>query len=443
MGFYLGVAAAFFWQTALVFLEKLREKIMSHADRFCFYAASFPRPLWLARAFFGLLSGVVAACPAVVRASDFISGGSFEAGCELDTDNDRLPDCYETGDNRYVSPMRTGTSSTIADTDNDGLSDGDEVLGTVGLLDLPAMGANPLRKTVLIEYDWFDDTRSCGSHSHRPTQAIVVRTAAAFLAMPVINVDGTSGIDLIQDFGQGGLFTGGNLIPDADGDIAGGVNGSEFRGYKNAHFANARFRYFHYAILPHSYDFTTSSGHAERPGDDLIVSLACSQSTSNVTNTILHEIGHNFALHHGGNTACNYKPNYNSVMNYRYQFPGIDTNCTVAGDGLSGYSIGSRPDLDENALNELAGICGLQAGVAVDWNGNQFIEPLVSVDINSSDTSQSTNCGGTRTVLRDFNDHAALNLAHIRSTPDLVSDVIECTNVPPSGSGGPGASNGR
>ena len=394
-----------------------------------FVARVLARTLWLA----------IAALPGVGYALDFISGGSFEQGCELDTDSDRLRDCYETGDNRFVSPMRTGTSRTLPDTDNDGLRDGDEVLGTTGLLDLPALGANPLRKTVLVEYDWMDDARGCSSHSHRPTQAIADRTAAAFLAMPVSNPDGSTGIDLIQDFGQGGLFTGGNLIADADGDIANGVGGSEFGGYKNAHFANTRFRYFHYTILPHSYAATNSSGQAEMPGDDLIVSLACSRSTSNVANTILHEIGHNFGLHHGGNVACNYKPNYTSVMNYRYQFPGIDTNCTVPGDGLPSYSIGSRADLDENALNELAGICGLAAGISVDWNSNQLIEPLVIVDINSSDTAQSSNCGGTRTLLRDFNDHAALNLAHIRSTPDFASDVVDCSNLPPDWIETPGA----
>ena len=33
---------------------------------------------------------------------------------------------------------------------DDGIDDGDEVLGTVAGLDLPAMGTNPLRKNILI-----------------------------------------------------------------------------------------------------------------------------------------------------------------------------------------------------------------------------------------------------------------------------------------------------
>lgn len=362
---------------------------------------------------------------------DFVDADGFENGCNVDTDSDRLPDCFETANNIYINPTRTGTLPNNSDTDSDGLTDGDEVLGTTAGLNLPAMGARPLRKTVLIEYDWFDDAVGCAAHSHRVTPAIATQTAAAFAAMPVANPDGSSGIDFIQDYGQGGLYTGGNLIADADGDIAVGVNGTEFGAYKAANFAANRFRYFHYSILPHTYALGTSSGQAELPGDDLIVSLYCANSTANVRNTIVHEIGHNFNLRHGGNVNCNYKPNYNSVMNYRYQFPGGDTNCTVPGDGLTGYSVGTRPNLDENVLNESAGICGLPAGVPVDWNSNGILESAVTFDINSGDTAQAANCGGTLTLLGDFNDYANLNLAHIRSTPDAAFEVVDCRNPAP------------
>ena len=382
-------------------------------------------------AILALMFLIAGSAEVAAQAIDFVDGDGFESGCDVDTDADRLPDCFETANNVYLGPMRAGTLPNNADTDSDGLTDGDEVLGTAAGLNLPAMGTKPLRKTVLIEYDWFDDAVGCAAHSHRVTPAIATQTAAAFAAMPVANPDGSSGIDFIQDYGQGGLYTGGNLIADVDGDIAVGVNGAEFAAYKAANFASNRFRYFHYSILPHTYVLGNSSGQAELPGDDLIVSLGCAGSTANVRNTIAHEIGHNFNLRHGGNVNCNYKPNYNSVMNYRYQFPGVDTNCTVPGDGLTGYSVGTRPTLDENALNENAGICGLAAGVPVDWNGRGALQTPGIFDINSSDTAQATNCGGTLTTLGDFNDYANLNLAHIRATPDAVSEVIDCTNAPP------------
>src|SRR5690606_7632017 len=110
----------------------------------------------------------------------------------------------------------------------------------------------------------------------------------------------------------------------------------EFQALKATHFAPARKNLFHYVVLAHRYNGTSgSSGQAELFGDDMIVTLQCNaQSTNPVGNTIMHEVGHNLGLWHGGNEEVNDKPNYNSVMNYRYQFPGVDTNCTVPGDGL-------------------------------------------------------------------------------------------------------------
>jgi hypothetical protein len=119
----------------------------------------------------------------------------------------------------------------------------------------------------------------------------------------------------------------------------------------------------------------------------------------------MHELGHNLLLRHGGDVDCNYKPNYNSVMNYSFQFPGIDNNCTPPGDGVLNYSIGDRISLDENDLDENDGTCGTSAW---DWNGNLTIESSVTFDINSGDTGQLVTCGGTFTVLEDYNDWANL-----------------------------------
>lgn len=63
--------------------------------------------------------------------------------------------------------------------------------------------------------------------------------AAAFSAAPVTNPDGTTGITLIQNYGQGGPFTGGNLINDADGIISGDLD-TEFLKHKTANFAANR-----------------------------------------------------------------------------------------------------------------------------------------------------------------------------------------------------------
>ncbi|MEY4489703.1 MAG: hypothetical protein RIQ79_2211, partial [Verrucomicrobiota bacterium] len=80
-----------------------------------------------------------------------------------DTDNDGIPDAFETGTGVFVSATNTGTSPTLADTDGDGLSDGDEVYlhGTNPLLAdtdtdtlsdavevaLAGLGLNPLQNS--------------------------------------------------------------------------------------------------------------------------------------------------------------------------------------------------------------------------------------------------------------------------------------------------------
>jgi hypothetical protein len=314
-----------------------------------------------------------------------------------DADGDRLADSAETNTGVFVSPSNTGTSPNDADTDDDGIPDGDEVLGTTGGLNLPAFGVSPLRKNILLEYDWFDDSITCGAHSHRPNQPLLDRVSQMFANAPVSNPDGSTGITLIHDFGQGGVFTGGNLIPDPDGVLPGGFD-SEFLAYRATHFAANRQGYFHYVMMPHQYNTNSgSSGLGELVGDDTIVSLYCANSDVNVGNTIAHELGHNLGLHHGGPfDATNNKPNYNSVMNYDYQFPGVDNNCTPPGDGVLDYSHGVRNSLDENALNEQNGICG---GVDWDFNFNGIFESSVSYDVNFD---------GALFVLVDHNDWASI-----------------------------------
>lgn len=389
-------------------------------------------PLFIA-ALMGATSDPLEACAADANPDGLLDGQDIPAFIEIlqapDTDGDGIPDLFETNDGIVAGPTAIGTNPADDDTDGDALRDGDEVFRTIEGLDLHAMGANPVRKDIFVEVDWFDD----GTHSHRPTAAVVNLLVAAYAAASTPNPYGASpGIAIHIDYGQGGAFTGGNLIPGSDTVV---VFNTEFYTYKEAHFNPNRRDYFHYSIHCHRYNTETnnSSGVAELNGNDFIVSLQNSLSTSNVSKTFMHELGHNLGLRHGGFENRNRKPNYNSVMNYRFQFPGADTNCNAIGDGVLDYSRGLRIPLDENNLNESAGVCG---STAIDWNGSGTIETGVARNINCNTGAHqpcgtSTNCeDSTCNVLLDNDDWADINFNGVIGGDLAAPEVIECQDTP-------------
>ncbi len=377
-------------------------------------------------------------CVDVITESDcnaapgtFLGAGT---DCTTDGDSDGIVDAFETDDCLLSLPCATGTDPTNPDTDGDGLLDGEEVFGTAGGVDLPAMGADPCRKDIFVETDWTDDSFDIGSHSHRPTTSVVNAIVGAFANSPVPNPDGSIGINLHVDYGQGGAFTGGNFISGSPAFI---VFGSEFNSLKAIHFDPDRKGYFHYSIFTHRYNSSTnnSSGVAEINADDFMVTLPFSPtSTSAVSKTMMHELGHNLNLRHGGFENRNYKPNYNSVMNYRFQFPGIDGgDCNSIGNGIIDYSIGTRIVLNENNLDESAGVCG---ATPIDWNGGG-IQSGVIRNINCS-AGTTTACGESNgncddsscNQLQDFNDWANIVYDNLGVGDFAARETVTCQDDP-------------
>jgi uncharacterized repeat protein (TIGR01451 family) len=86
-----------------------------------------------------------------------------------------------------------------------------------------------------------------------------------------------------------------------------------------------------WAVVPDNtstYRIRTVGGQAEAPGNDLI------EFNHNAA-TMMHEMGHNLGLHHGGDINANCKPPYVSIMNYDHQvgFPGGTPGIPQVGGG--------------------------------------------------------------------------------------------------------------
>lgn len=339
-------------------------------------------------------------------------------------------DGVDTDDDEYY-PVQVCFTISVSDADLDGLLDdwerfGLDVDGVGGIdLNLPAWGANPMRKDLFLELDY--------EVGRAPTKADIDAMKAAFAAAPLTNPDGSTGVNLhvdvgllfdrtadeagrtgtcangLDDDGDGdtdGVDTdclfldasqelaptcGNGLDDDGDGlaDIADpqclvGDNLGEgssltiaaatrpcgldaaFGTIKAAEFQANRGWVFRYAIQAASppdppapaAPLDCFGGEGEIGGNDFI-------SHNLDAGTLLHELGHNLNLQHGGSNSMNCKPNYLSVMNYNLQggIPrvpgGFILDYSPPRTSLNGANRANAPllQLREDALDE---------GVAID-----------------------------------------------------------------------------
>ncbi len=359
--------------------------------------------------------------------------GFTSQGCDRDTDADGIPDWAESDDGVPRGPFATGTDPLDPDTDGDGLSDADEVFGTLDGLDLPALGASPLRRDIFIECDWFAGEFEGVFRDFRPRALAVQRLVQAFADAPVRNpYDAPDGIRVHLDYGQGGLFSGGNQLPGAPVFI---LFPEDFRVYKQAYFDPRRLGYFHYAVFANRFNSATNraSGVAEIVGDDFMVTMVDYLSSYNQSQTIMHELGHNLGLRHGGFENRNWKPNYNSVMNYRHQFTGVDTDGNTFGNGGLDYSWGVNNTIDESAVREPLGVLGFP----VDFNADGVIQPSpyarnLNCESGSRPCGDGTDCADAAcTLLIDHNDWASIVWSRLlNAESDEPVELVECRHEP-------------
>jgi uncharacterized repeat protein (TIGR01451 family) len=282
----------------------------------------------------------------------------------------------------------TIVSDQHSDADGDGLSDRDERFGIrypddVMAVDLPRFGADPLHKDLFLELDYSD--------GQAPSAMTVEAVKNAFRLAPLPNPAGGSGLNLHVDTGglwdKGGMERTGHAArtcdDDADNDGISGIDGADpdcnlrdvgvedftancdngtdddgdgrrdrddsdcivgedlgggeqlaahldncgfgdvYNQTKGAprHAFNAmRARAFNYVI------YTRSSAGCPKGGQGSGLDIILYRTDAGA---LLHELGHNLNLRHGGHEDANCKPNYVSLMNYD-----INSGIPRAGGGL-------------------------------------------------------------------------------------------------------------
>jgi hypothetical protein len=252
------------------------------------------------------------------------------ASAAPDSDGDGLCDAAEAA---------YGTSPNNADTDGDAISDLHEVLGAEGL-DLSYYGASPTHRDIFVYMNYYV----------APFPGALTQAMEAFSASPVTNPDGTTGIKLhIID---GGPIAAADQISDLQ-DVW-----TQVDAFKAKYYPSRWAKYSHYMLIGYQYNGGTSSGLARGiPAHDFIVTLGTwfpSYGTQlQQAGTILHELGHDLGLSHGGDEGTNNKPNYLSVMSYRYQVVGLYRD---GKDGVIDYSRLQLAAVNESSLLEQAGM---------------------------------------------------------------------------------------
>lgn len=281
-----------------------------------------------------------------------------------------------------LASVATARPPALVDSDGDGLPDewelhGVTVDGGAGprFIDLPAMGADPTKPDIFLHVDWM----AGAEHDQRPSPEAIRLVVEAFARAPYASPTGSLGIALHVDAGPASLLaepglTWGTLsraraLPwqkNLGTAASGSYDWAAFDAIKNApggFIETGRAPVFHYAIFGYYHDvddphgFGASGNSRGIGGTDLVVTLG--NFTDGVgtpreqAGTLMHELGHNLGLRHGGCDDSNQKPGYVSVMNYAYQMEGV----TRGGRrGVLDFSRGLEPVLDEVLLGEPAGL---------------------------------------------------------------------------------------
>ncbi|RKH45464.1 hypothetical protein [Corallococcus sicarius] len=306
----------------------------------------------------------------------------------VDSDTDGICDAAES---------RYGTNPFNSDTDGDRISDFAELYGYAGV-DLRYYGANPRKKDIFVEMDYYPGLK--------PTQAAMDRVTAAFATAPVTNHDGSAGIALHLVADQ--------QIAAADVDTDLNPVWTDFDVIKAKYFATRRAPFFHYLLVADHYNGGGSSGISRGiPAHDFIMTLGNwgvpGGTEQQQAGTLMHELGHNIGLRHGGNEDVNYKPNYLSLMSYVYQLGGLRVDGT---DGVLDYSRLRIASVSEASVSEVYAFAPLAPTTEADL-------AHYGVRLNSTFVS------GTASANLDFNANGSIQANYIARDLNGDGDTLD------------------
>lgn len=350
----------------------------------------------------------------------------------------------------------------LTDTDGDGLTDRWETCGMDldedGTAEFLLPDADPLHKDIYVEID-----HVAATPLHPEVVPELVKAFASVPASVLPNPDGSGGINLHLLVDEGDIGLAGDLFigaapfefpPIFDEIKADRFGTSSERQDDDADRILAARRYvYHYGLVLEGVqaEFEDGSidhvsGIAECFGNDFIMATRAFRFPPGLwqdqAGTLMHELGHNLGLLHGGDDSINNKTNYFSVMNYTWQIPhpGMtldwrldysrsDTNpvvreaLLVEAEGLAGVMRDGESVPVFVALNGDPARVTLQftnsGPINFDGVGDPDAPPFTVEDINHIDPTVLSSVIESH---RDFKDWPALQL-DFRNSPSFADGV--------------------